>query len=475
MPHPVFGGPDTEAAHNVRDLVIDCSRVSYVEHRAYYNEQDLQTVKFTLLPTTITTNNHQYNNENDDDDKNTSIGGPSIISGTSRLIYIGVDAFAYCKGLENVYSLPPSLRHIRPNAFGNCISLKHVDLPEGLQNIGEKAFQYCCALISVRIPSTVTAIADKTFSGCFRLLSLELPPTLKSIGVGAFSDCSSLVNVCLPTLVEEMPRHSFSSCTPLLTRLPLCTNALLLQSLQTRYDDDLPLHKLCYYQSYYESRDDLLSELQEILCKDDSGDKFLLKRDALGMNPLHVLALSARPNKELSSILLNHIRRRISSSSANSVVEDTLTATDGSYNDPLKYACYNISSGSGELIAQLIKTIHTKAIAQLGSQTWRAKIHRDIDRLFVGDEQWSGGEDNPGTTFESRRQMTKQVEQTVERYTMKERFALLELQSGKEAYNMLAKRQLIHSTEKIAERPVVRMSFFQTLLVFCTSGPIVKE
>ncbi|CAJ1937774.1 unnamed protein product [Cylindrotheca closterium] len=323
-----------------------------------------------------------------------------------------------------MHSLPSSLLHIGPSAFGYCYRLKHADLPDGLQTIERNAFMDCLALVTIRIPWSVTTIAEQTFNGCMLLRSLELPPTLNTVGFGAFRDCSSLVNICLPTTVEELPRHSFSYCTPLLTKFSSSSNPLLLQALQTRFDE-LPLHKLCYYQSYYyfneeesSSRDDLLSELQEILRKDDedsSGDdtSCLLKKDALGMNPFHVLALSARPNKDLLSVLLNHAQRRFTfTSSGNAVSEDVLAKTDDSGNDLLTYACRNMSPGSGEQIARFLKVVHAKSIAQLGCHKWRSKIHSEIDGRFVGDELLSGGgeENNSDTTFASRQRRTKQVD-----------------------------------------------------------------
>ena len=427
MPGPDFNGPDQEAAHNIRDLlVIDCSRVFYIECRAYYNEKDLKTVKFILPPTK---NNHQ-----EGDKQNTSGGRESRI--VSRFVCIEFSAFAFCRSLESLYSLPSSLLHIGQSVFCYCIRLKHVDLPDGLRTIGKSAFMDCCALVTIRIPLTITAIAEQTFDGCIELRSLELPPTLNSIGFAAFRDCSSLVNICLPTSVEKLPRHSFSRCTPLATKLLTLDNQQLLQSLQTRFDD-LPLHKLCYYQSYYNessSREELLSELQEILSKnggdDSSGDRrrsCLLKKDALGMNPFHVLALSARPNKDLTSILLNHARRKFVSSGS-CVSHDVLADTDEGGNDPLSYACRNMSPGSGEVVAQLLKVIHSIPIARMGYQKWRSKIHWEIDRLFVGGERLSDGKDyNPDTNFESRQRRTKQVDQNIHSYITKERLALLEL------------------------------------------------
>lgn len=401
MPHPVFDGPDWGViTHNMSNLVIDCSSVSCIDNRAYYNETDLKTVEFLRAP-----RNQKGNNEDG-----------KIVS--SQLISIGTEAFAYCKALQRLDSLPTSIRCIGKSAFVTCMSLQFVDLPDSLQTIGESAFLYCIALISIRIPSSVTRIDDKTFEGCIQLRSLELPTTLKSIGYGAFRDCSSLMNICLPSSVEELPRLAFGGCTLLLIKLQSFSNEGLLKSLQQRYQD-LPLNNLCYYQSYSASKDGLLLDLQEILTKDD--DSLLMKTDALGMNPLHVLALSVRPNCDLSCILMNHIRRKIGDTNHKQVaVEGIMSALDVMGNDTLTYAFYNRATGSGEFIAQLLKVIHTQAIAQLGCQQWRNKILCDIDRLFLGDELGS-------FSFESRRRKAKEVQSIIKGYLLKERFACLEI------------------------------------------------
>jgi len=59
--------------------------------------------------------------------------------------------------------------------------------------------------------------------------------------------------------------------------------------------DDLPLHKLCYCQSFY-SNLEVMEKLQRILSSDASASE---KVDAFGMTPFRILALSTKKSEYL--------------------------------------------------------------------------------------------------------------------------------------------------------------------------------
>jgi hypothetical protein len=226
---------------------------------------------------------------------------------------IGESWFTACTSLVTV-NVPSSVKEIQSSAFGDCISLASLDLPEGLQSIGYGSFLGCESLTSLRIPSTVnkmgcdafsyclglryvilpetldtveqftlcmckslthvrvpmsvTRIGRAAFVGCNQLISLELPEGLESIHLdqewnpdeNPFSEpkplsvdgCRSLVNLVIPSgqLVKQLGEYDEGVMDCLKLRTVIENFDDLVSELQHRFDD-LPMHRLCYYQSYY--------------------------------------------------------------------------------------------------------------------------------------------------------------------------------------------------------------------------------
>lgn len=50
--------------------------------------------------------------------------------------------------------------------FGDCSSIKKVELPDGLTCISSFAFSFCKNLAAITIPESVTIIGDNAFSNC---------------------------------------------------------------------------------------------------------------------------------------------------------------------------------------------------------------------------------------------------------------------------------------------------------------------
>ena len=78
-------------------------------------------------------------------------------------------------------------------------------------------------------------------------------------------------------------------------------------ALQNRFDD-LPIHKLCYYQSYHDNETTIQSLKREInpWTTKPPGKLNLTgkEQDCLGMTPLHILACSTKPSIEMYRLLI---------------------------------------------------------------------------------------------------------------------------------------------------------------------------
>ena len=221
------------------------------------------------------------------------------------VLEIGNWAFCGCRSLRSITDIPPALRVIGKFAFANS-GLSSFDIPMDVEIILRSTglFSNCNRLSNVRLPPTAERIPEMTFCGCNSLFSLELPEGVNRICSNALSDCRSLRNLAIPTLsgmgddMSETFGNMFHHCTALqelLGHSDLTKHALL-----HRFDE-LPIHRLIYYQSYHPI-DTTLTGLNEAL----RGESFSpgCQRDCLGMTPLHILACSKRQNIELFRVLV---------------------------------------------------------------------------------------------------------------------------------------------------------------------------
>ena len=124
------------------------------------------------------------------------------------LTNIGYSAFENCSNLEQV-TMHNSISSIRENAFMNCENLKEIVLPAELLTIQDRVFKSCRNLLSVDIPESVTSIGDFAFEGCNSLKNAPLPNKLKSIGQSAFHWCYNLSNVVIPNTVQVIGWDAF--------------------------------------------------------------------------------------------------------------------------------------------------------------------------------------------------------------------------------------------------------------------------
>ena len=279
---------------------------------------------------------------------------------------LGRWAFSHCESLKSI-NIPPNIETIGRAAFLSCYNLEEVTCSEGLREIGKDAFSYCRSLVSINLPSTLEVIGVEAFDGCDLLNEVHMPDTLESIGRRAFNNCnitsfrlipsvdtvdisivgrnSCLVSLELPETIEELDDYYDdtedeeqyvytdlsvrnialpSDCEMNTTALYHCTDLKLVlldddddyndndtaisEALRHRFDV-LPIHKICYYQSYHDTETTMQSLKREINPWTSKPPGQLNKsgkeQDCLGMTPLHILACSTKPTNEMFQLLID--------------------------------------------------------------------------------------------------------------------------------------------------------------------------
>lgn len=214
----------------------------------------------------------------------------SIHLPTKGLQSLGSRAFAHCTALE-YFAVPLTVCVLESCTFLDCCRLRHVELGQ-VQRIQNGVFRNCRSLTHVRLPITLKVIGSHAFSGCSSLLSIELPNALEEIGDYAFASCVTLKNGMIPSTVVVVGQHLWGGCFEgfAVHKVP---------TLIRKRFEGLPLHTVCYFQSYYSNAMDQLVQAMEQGGKSDH--KMV---DCFGQTPFHILALSKRPNKELWLALL---------------------------------------------------------------------------------------------------------------------------------------------------------------------------
>ena len=250
------------------------------------------------------------------------------VSVPSTVTIVHQYAFSGCYGLEEI-ELSEGLLEIREFCFNWCNSLKHINIPSTVNLIGERSF-YMTRISSIslpngvqniemftflrartlkfRVPSLITTIPRGLFSVCICMFSIELSESITDIEVNAFNLNSSLRNIAIPldTIISGENGGAFCQCTDL--KQLFDTEEQIINALEYRFDN-LPIHKMIYYQSFNNITIDQLSDVtnmrrsqrRSLRCKlDPSGSQ----QDCLGMTPLHIMACSTMQNVELYKVLV---------------------------------------------------------------------------------------------------------------------------------------------------------------------------
>jgi len=306
---------------------------------------------------------------------------------------LGYQAFCRCKCQR--ISIPPSLKIIGRAAFLSCESLTDVAFSEGLLRISRDAFSYCTSLESVKLPSSLKVIEVEAFDGCKLLNEIDMPDTMETIEECAFDNCnitqfripplitdvdlSILVdNACLVSL--ELPENTSqiinsyradyfdlrnialpSECeidedTDEFDLLEAVPNDDAKEDDETTLDalkhrlDELPVHRICYYQSYHNNEttmQHLKREINPWTAKPPGQLNTTGKeKDCLGMTPLHILACSTKPTIEMYRLLIDKY-------------PETLIMKDKWGDIPLLYALWcNVPTEVLDLLVESYKTLH---------------------------------------------------------------------------------------------------------------------
>jgi hypothetical protein len=303
----------------------------------------------------------------------------------SKVTKIGEGAFECCEGLKNL-RIPSSVVEIERWAFQGCRQLTSVHLlGNSLHTIEAKTFYGCSSLTHVRIPSSVIRIESGVFAYCARLISLELPEGLEMIdGDPRYYDyadprnifrCQSLVNLVIP-LDSRYPEldDDDGDDDEIMQGLKLRHVASnfedLVSELQYRFED-LPVHRMCYYQSYY-SLIEAMEKLRQSMDADPAAGN---KVDSFGMTPLHILALSQTPILSLLQEVMKAYK------------VDIIRTRDKSGSTPIDYLCMNHTPASAMVIQSLLQTIFAERVRWLGLVGWKSDMMAAMDEALATD--WS--------------------------------------------------------------------------------------
>ncbi|MCR5461993.1 MAG: leucine-rich repeat domain-containing protein [bacterium] len=132
---------------------------------------------------------------------------------SSRLVFIGEDAFSGCTNLKN-FTISKNVEAMGDNAFSGCITLKNVEFATNnkIEYIANGGFANCMALTTINLPNTIREIRSNAFLNCGCLTNLVLPTSLQTFGESAFEGAVSINNLVIPEKIQEIPAGTFKSC-----------------------------------------------------------------------------------------------------------------------------------------------------------------------------------------------------------------------------------------------------------------------
>jgi hypothetical protein len=224
------------------------------------------------------------------------------------LIVIGAESFMWCNNSITKINIPATIKRICDNAFKYSLQCP-ICLHDGIESIGEYAFA-CCIFTNFRVPPLITVIPNGILSNCSSLFSLELSESVMKIKGWAFNFCYCLRNVAFPpnAVFEDYIFGGQSTVGQTDLYQLFGSIAEIISELQHRFDG-LPIHRLVYYQSYYQgvlqnliAAINMRSGQRRTLCSklDPTGNQ----QDCLGMTPLHILTCSSRHNIEIYRVIV---------------------------------------------------------------------------------------------------------------------------------------------------------------------------
>ncbi|CAJ1932461.1 unnamed protein product [Cylindrotheca closterium] len=272
-----------------------------------------------------------------------------------RLLYLNLPtglkvirnyAFHGCILLEEL-KLPNTVEEIGESAFELCKSISRIKIPMSTKRIGDSAFSQCRSLKTVDMPpksnyhninTGLCLSMRKTFAGCTDLRNIFLPPSLDvarhSKQKVAYFDTEGDESEWITTTQKLASTTRFKDCYLLdkaLTSFRSLDDARRVDGmLELRFGkepqdgkyDNYKLHRFCYYQSHYSTTESIqwIEEMVHAARQRCAGNhyrdryhtasntemmSYLLRRDSLGMTPIHILVMSSAPRIELLQTIVN--------------------------------------------------------------------------------------------------------------------------------------------------------------------------
>ena len=228
------------------------------------------------------------------------------------LVEIGAGSFSWCGHSITTINIPNSLRRINDWAFYYSLRCP-IRLHDGIESIGTNAFAHCI-FTNFRVPPLITVIPLRMLFGCSSMFSLELSKHISEIGNGALKSCYCLRNVAFPPdavfgddiFIGRHSRHFMETVTDL--QLLFMSELEIIRELQHRFNE-LPIHRIVYYQSYNQGV--LLILIAAINMRSGQHRTSMLdptgnEQDCLGMTPLHILTCSSVHDIELYRVIVDN-------------------------------------------------------------------------------------------------------------------------------------------------------------------------
>lgn len=288
---------------------------------------------------------------------------------------IGPHAFFECEKLKSV-DLPNGLSKICHSAFGGCAALKEVDVPSSVKHVGTYAFRDCKSLALLNLPEGLEEISEGLCENCSSLRALGLPSTVTRIGPDAFRECSNLISLEIPETLQDIGEGAFVDCQVSMLVFPPATKKQKPKFRSDIQDDaenfaleELPIHRICYYQSFHS----LPVNLQKLEQAIKNEQKSL--EDEYGNTPFHVLAASFAPNFYMFQKLLEQFPA------------DILNKTNYWAQTPVDYLYRSRAPASAQLFEQVLKVTILKRSHFLGLELWKHDVLRLVNDILASDEE----------------------------------------------------------------------------------------
>lgn len=214
----------------------------------YYAFKDCGILDNVTLPNTVTT---IYDGAFSGCSKMTSLTvpesvhftGPYVLENCNELddyngyIVLGHVLAGYTGSVQNIESIPSTVRVIGDYAFYGNTKLNSIVLPEGITTIGDFAFATCENLYEISIPASLSNISPSAFTGCTKLntgdsedflilgtilyrytgsaSAVTIPDGVTEIGISAFDGNKDITSVTFPSSLTGIANYAFRGCSSL--------------------------------------------------------------------------------------------------------------------------------------------------------------------------------------------------------------------------------------------------------------------